>query len=451
MRNGQNIVVFAPRRYGKSSLLWRAVHDLMRSRGVLVAQVDLMKTPTKERLAAKLAASIYEDVASGMSRAKDRAAASIPGPAGGPHDDARPRWLAVVRLSGRPHRRRHRRHAGASARAARRARGRARRRVALVFDEFQEIVKIDRDLLPLMRSVFQEQPEVSHVYLGSRRHMMEQIFNDENEPFWRSARQMELGRDPTGGCSPASSRTASADVAVGSQRSDRRRCWRSPTSHPYGTQELAYALWEVTPRGGGTAGMTGLDAALARVLHSENAHFLRIWEDVLARAADDLRGPGPRARGTRRWPPPIAAPTTCPGPPPSRRRSRRWSTTSWSSATTVATGSPSRSWPSGSCAAAPRLGPLATVGSTIRPMPRPAVPLPRSASVVVIGGGVMGTSAAFHLAEAGVDVVLCERNRAGQRLHQPGRRRRSHARRSRPPAALRRAMAQARDRPDVAN
>jgi sarcosine oxidase subunit beta len=30
--------------------------------------------------------------------------------------------------------------------------------------------------------------------------------------------------------------------------------------------------------------------------------------------------------------------------------------------------------------------------------------------VVVIGGGVMGTSTAFHLAEAGVDVLLCERD-----------------------------------------
>jgi pyoverdine/dityrosine biosynthesis protein Dit1 len=49
------------------------------------------------------------------------------------------------------------------------------RRVALVFDEFQEIVNIDAKLLPLMRSVFQEQPDVAHVYLGSKRHMMEQI------------------------------------------------------------------------------------------------------------------------------------------------------------------------------------------------------------------------------------------------------------------------------------
>ena len=40
-------------------------------------------------------------------------------------------------------------------------------------------------------------------------------------------------------------------------------------------------------------------------------------------------------------------------------------------------------------------------------------PLPGFASVVIVGGGVIGTSVAFHLAEAGVDVVLLEREQLG--------------------------------------
>ena len=36
--------------------------------------------------------------------------------------------------------------------------------------------------------------------------------------------------------------------------------------------------------------------------------------------------------------------------------------------------------------------------------------LPPAAQVVVIGAGVMGTSTAYHLAAAGVDVVLIERD-----------------------------------------
>src|SRR5689334_21094687 len=46
-------------------------------------------------------------------------------------------------------------------------------------------------------------------------------------------------------------------------------------------------------------------------------------------------------------------------------------------------------------------------------MPLARRPLPASASVVIVGGGVMGTSAAFHLAEAGIDVALLERAELG--------------------------------------
>jgi hypothetical protein len=46
--DGRDVVRFAPRRYGKSSLVWRVAHRLVRKR-VLVARVDLMTTLTKER------------------------------------------------------------------------------------------------------------------------------------------------------------------------------------------------------------------------------------------------------------------------------------------------------------------------------------------------------------------------------------------------------------------
>jgi hypothetical protein len=153
-----------------------------------------------------------------------------------------------------------------------------RRRVALVLDEFQEIVKIDRKLLPLMRSIFQEQPEVAHVYLGSKRHMMEEIFNDEHEPFWRSAKQLELGVIPA----PAFAAFIHAGFARTSRAIDAAvvdALLATTHAHPYGTQELAYTLWELTDQGG-TATRTQLDEAVTRVLRSENAHFDRIWEDA---------------------------------------------------------------------------------------------------------------------------------------------------------------------------
>ncbi|MGX9898889.1 NAD(P)/FAD-dependent oxidoreductase [Arthrobacter sp. SA17] len=44
----------------------------------------------------------------------------------------------------------------------------------------------------------------------------------------------------------------------------------------------------------------------------------------------------------------------------------------------------------------------------------PTSPLPKEADVVILGGGIMGASVAFHLAEAGVrNIVVIERNSLG--------------------------------------
>ena len=187
-RNGQDVVVFAPRRYGKSSLVWRVAQELVKD-GVLVAQVDLMRTPTKDQLAAKLAKTIHEELATRLWNAKERlkvfaglrlhptitvnpndGAVSFSFDARAATEDIDATLEELFTTLGRI--------------AAERE-----RRVVLVLDEFQEVVDIDAGLIKLMRSVFQEQPEVAHIYLGSKRHMMRQIFNDENEPFWRSAKQ----------------------------------------------------------------------------------------------------------------------------------------------------------------------------------------------------------------------------------------------------------------------
>ena len=277
MLNGQNVVLFAPRRFGKSSLVWRVVQELVAHDRVLVAQVDLMKTPTKEKLAARLASSIYDDIASPLFKVREKAtqvfaglrvapvitldavdgAVSFSFDAGHRSADIDATLERLLELPGRL--------------AADR-----RRRAAIVFDEFQEIVSIDPHLPALMRSIFQEQPEVAHVYLGSKRHLMEAIFNDVNEPFWRSAKRMELG--------PIPQQLFGAFIEQQFRRTGRRidpavaaALVALTQGHPYGTQELAYTLWEeVDARGVATA--AHLDLAIAKVLRSEHTHFRRIWE-----------------------------------------------------------------------------------------------------------------------------------------------------------------------------
>ena len=273
--NGQDVVVLAPRRYGKTSLVWRVIQEVVKKK-VLVAQVNLMTTPTKERLAEKLADTVHENVASALFRARERlrifadlrirpivtidpdtGTPSFSFDAGHPPQDVDATLERLLELPGQ-------------------LTAERRRKVALVFDEFQEVVDIDPDLPKLMRSVFQEQPEVAHVYLGSKRHMMERIFNDENEPFWRSAKQMELGvidpPDFEDFVTTSFDRTGKK-IGIGTVRA----ILEITGGHPYATQELCYFLWEKTAARR-KAGPAELDDALTDVLRAEHAHFELIWD-----------------------------------------------------------------------------------------------------------------------------------------------------------------------------
>ena len=174
-----------------------------------------------------------------------------------------------------------------------------KKRVVLYFDEFQEITDIDPKLPTLMRAVFQEQPEVAHVYAGSKRDMMQRLFTDENEPFYKSAKVMEIGTispKPVQG------------VRQGALRLDRPRnlgrgvdeLLDTTRGHPYATQELAYALWEEVPEGF-TATVDGPRGVRSARSSARRTRSSRCCGRRLARAAPATPGArgraGPRAVG----------------------------------------------------------------------------------------------------------------------------------------------------------
>lgn len=275
--NGQDVVLFAPRRYGKSSLVWRVSQELVAERA-LVAHVNLMTTPTLTQFAEKLAQTIHEDIASPLFRAKERLRVFQglrirPTVTVDPEDgslsfsfDSSPRVedirATLERLLELP---------GQLA-------GERKRQVVLILDEFQEVVDIDASLPRLMRSVFQQQPEVAHLYLGSKRHMMQRIFNNENEPFWRSAKQMELDviePKPFAAYIAHQFKRTSRTIAAGAIEA----VLDTTHGHPYATQELCYFLWQDTPAGT-EASTQQVQGAIVRVLNSEHAHFSLVWENA---------------------------------------------------------------------------------------------------------------------------------------------------------------------------
>ncbi|HXV57811.1 MAG TPA: ATP-binding protein [Gaiellaceae bacterium] len=297
MRNGQDVLVYAPRRYGKSSLVLRAAQRAIRD-GILVAYVDLMRTPTKERFAAALARTIYSDLESAAGQALEKAASLFRGLRITPTMEVDPTdgSLRFVFQAGRQRAAIDDTIEGLLALPGRIAAERERRAV-VVFDEFQEVLSLDKQFPNLMRAVFQEQPEVGHVYLGSKRHVLDRIFDDRNEPFWRSAKRLEIGPiEPAEFARHLRARFEETEKGIDDEAVN--RVLEATGGHPYGTQELAYFLWELVPTGH-FARRADVETALEQVLRSEHNHFAKLWDDaphaqrllMLALAEEPVRSP----------------------------------------------------------------------------------------------------------------------------------------------------------------
>jgi hypothetical protein len=279
IRQALNVVLISPRRFGKTSLILRVVDQVTRD-GVRVVYLDLLRTATKARLADQLATAIYRGLAPApLERAREGAATFFE------HLSLRPRVTlhpdGSVSFD----------FAAAPANVADRdldqtleqlletlQHDRAHR-VALVLDEFQEIVNLDPHLPALLRGVFQRQPDVTHIFLGSRQHLLRQVFTGSGEPLYRLAQPMPLG-------------PIAAELFVPFIR-ERFAAGRSQISadaaaylveltggHPNDTQELGHFVWSLAVAESKPATRATVDRGLEHVLAAESARFTDLWESL---------------------------------------------------------------------------------------------------------------------------------------------------------------------------
>lgn len=278
MRAGQNVVIAAPRRYGKTSLVAEAIR-LAREQGVLVAYVDMFRTPTKGRFAERLAAELYPLVAPAKRlarRALDLFTSLPIRPKLTFGDDGKPEFEFG---------------AGADTRdidrvvesllelPARIAADRGRR-VVLVFDEFQEVIALDANLPAVMRSIFQLQTEVAHIFLGSHQHLMRRVFTDRNQPMYRMARPLLLTAIPAAEFMPfIHARFATTGMRIAAAAVE--RILATTAGHPHDTQQLCHATWAtVRARGRDAVDLPDVERALVDVLDAETARYTDVWHEL---------------------------------------------------------------------------------------------------------------------------------------------------------------------------
>lgn len=189
---GNNVLLYGPRRYGKSSLVGEILSE-MRAEGETCAELNMMDIASLDDFIAKFARIVYHELApvsgalnllTGFFRRMT--------PSLGLDNDGKPE-LRLTFSSGR-----------ADIETLREVLQLPERlcgenqRIVIAIDEFQEVATLGlgAQFERTMRSVIERQQHVSYVFLGSKTHILERMFSLKSRPFYNSAQKFLLSRPP---------------------------------------------------------------------------------------------------------------------------------------------------------------------------------------------------------------------------------------------------------------
>jgi len=282
--NGAKMFVYSERRLGKTSLVRTVLNSLPPKRFIGI-YVDLWPTDSEGSFAAAAARAISQAVASTSSKMLETAKRLFTRlvPSITLDDEGQPN-LTFGTATPRKSELELEEVLQAPAVLA----AREKRRVAVVFDEIQRILDYESDLVERkLRSVIQHQANVCYLFLGSRKHLVQQMFLDKSRPLYRSAGHYPL--------LPIAEehwldfiRQRFLDAGKRIDDDTVRAVCRLTQGHPFYTQHLCHVLWERTePKA--TVTEDSIRAAVRIVLKRESFAYTTLWESLTAHQRRFLR------------------------------------------------------------------------------------------------------------------------------------------------------------------
>lgn len=270
--SGNNVLLFSPRRYGKTSLVKRAL-DLLAGEGFLTVYVDLFPVISERDMVSRLSSALFKGVGRGLSRQtlaarlKDLFKRLIP------MIEVTPDGYSVsVRLD---------QNSESGALLEDLLEGLYRYvtqrgiQACVALDEFQEITELpeSKRIEGLFRAHIQTHREVSYFFIGSRRRILQEMFSDKGRPFYKSAFAYPLREVPKAAfvsyiqthfqesgkvCPPA----VAEDI------------YTRVRGYPYYVQKLASIAWDLT---GEECTAQVVQSSYEALIAMETADFEATW------------------------------------------------------------------------------------------------------------------------------------------------------------------------------
>ena len=140
-------------------------------------------------------------------------------------------------------------------------------RLIVVLDEFQEVVTLAKGFDRQLRSIMQMQKNINYVFLGSQESMMENIFEKKKSPFYHFGQMMRLNKIPREDFRQYIAERL--DEMLADSILDFTNC------HPYYTQQIAYQVWDLVHYEQEKDDI--VEKAIDRIVMLHDLDFERLW------------------------------------------------------------------------------------------------------------------------------------------------------------------------------
>ena len=148
------------------------------------------------------------------------------------------------------------------------------KKLVVVFDEFQEILNIRKDLDKQLRSIMQKQQHLNYILLGSQESMMTDIFERKKSPFYHFGKLMRLNKIPYDDFwEYISSRLPIKEEDKLNRIVEEILSFTG--LHPYYTQQLSAQVWEMVSYNNIIDGVVG--DAISKIVRTHDLDFERLW------------------------------------------------------------------------------------------------------------------------------------------------------------------------------
>ncbi len=276
----QHVILFSQRRFGKTSLVWRLLAEADKN-GIIPVYVDLYPASSLAEFIEMYAKAIAESL-SGYEKAMkllkglfSRLYLSM-----GVDGMGNPQWNVGFDRS------RETESLDEVLMTFEAYLKKTKKAGVVVFDEFQQITEMNgKKMEARLRSAIQTHEHVSYLFVGSRKHLMQDIFSNPNRPFYRSGKIFPLGKISSDDFSSfIRVRFGSAKMAISDKALN--AMLEATETHPYYTQYLCHILYDIAE--GSRVREDDVPKALDLLITREATAYMNTWDLLTLRQRQAL-------------------------------------------------------------------------------------------------------------------------------------------------------------------